>query len=279
MTWKIWQAIKNPPRRHHLFQRAFHAPEEPFPWYVGCSQFVAILLVFPILAFAGAIYGLVWSVGVSNMLSKEKERGAYDLISLSPSGPFGVSWAISLGYLYHHRTFRNINKLQNLILRIGFGSAILFFFVGCFVLSRANHAPGFGLTFIFAVLALWIALYIDHIHSLVLAPLVGIGAVLLTKDRLNAQLYAFAGYLGIQLATYLSTMLVGFVILPGLFSLFGVRGWALDILFIAAQLVVLYAVRAAFINYLWALLTREMTTDPIDIRKITERKISFSSLW
>lgn len=275
MTWKLWQALKRPPTRHHLFRRTFAATDEPFPWYIGCSQFLALIFIVPILAFAGAIYGMGWAVGVSNVLGKERQRKSFDLLSLSPSGPLGISWALSLGYLYHHRTFRNINDTFNLLLRLSAGTMLLV----PVVLIVNWQGDGFNFfTFVLSLAALWVALYLDHVQSLLLAPLVGIAVTLLTDNRLNAQLYAFAAYTGLQLMTYLVTLLVGFVIVPGLFAWFGLPDGFAVLLLIPLRLGLFYAVREAQIALLWGWLTREMTTDPVDLEKIAGRKFSWGSL-
>lgn len=280
MTWKLWQALKLPPKHHHLFRRFYAATEEPFPWYVGCSRYVAILFVFPILAFAGLIYGIGWSVGIANLIGKEKERGAFDLISLSPSGALGVSWAISLGYLYHHITFRNINEPFNLAVRFGIGALCLMALdLLLFIVNYEGSGLG-GLTILMMTgLTLLIVLYTDHVQSLVLAPLVGISAAMNASNRLNAQLYAFAGYLGAQLLTYLTMILLGFVMIPALLNLLGIRGELVGILVLSLRVALLYGIREAVIAWLWRRLVSEMTTDPIDIEKIAGRKLSFSSFW
>lgn len=278
MTWKLWQALKRPPTHHHLFRRFYIATEEPFPWYVGCSRYVAMFFVLPILTAAGLFYGIGWAVGIANLIGKEKERGAFDLISLSPSGSLGVSWAMSLGYLYHHVTFRNINHPGNLLMRLGL-SALFLFTLNTFFYIAMDRPDANPLTLLLSPLVIVVALYLDHVQSLVLVPLVGIGSGLLANNRLNGQLYAFAGYIGCQLATYLTTLLIGFIIVPGILRAFSLRGDLVGLLLLLGQLALFYSVREAIIALLWRRLTTRLTTDPLDIDRIAGRKFSLSSLW
>jgi hypothetical protein len=269
---RLWHALRHPPTRNPLFKRAYAAPEQPAPWYIGCVQWAGIFLFLPIIALAALIYGVSWSVGIANLISKERAQETFALISLCPSGPLGMSWAT--GYLYHHRTFKNINAPGNLYSRV---AVMAVFIVALGLLLDLQNALGsdhllFALMLRIVVLAF--ALYVDHIQSLVLAGLSGITAGSLTSSRVNAQLYAFAVNIGIQLATYLATVAVGFSLLPAIMNNLLMHGWLAETFIVGARLLIFVGVREALIIVLWGIIRDQLNPDVMETRMLTRGGLS-----
>lgn len=265
LSFRLWRALDSPPTRNPVFRRAYTRPEEPAPWYVGCVRWFGVVIFLPIIALAGLIYGFGWSVSIANLLGREREHHTFDLISLTPSGPLGMSWAATLGYLYHHRTFRNVNQQGNLLARAGFMTVIL---VGAGLLVTVDailNAPPLVVLALYLA-TLFAALLVDHVQSLAAAVLVGILAADAAGNRLGAQLYAFSLYSGVQLTTYVLTFGLGFALFPefadatnrhDLLSSVAVIGW---------RLALFAGSREVLIWLLWRRIASALYPDPYEQR-------------
>jgi hypothetical protein len=276
LTWKLWYALQRPPVRNPLFQRAYVAPEQPIPWYIGLTQWIGILFALPIIAFAAMIYGIGWSVGISNLIGKERAQGTFDLISLAPSGPLGMSWAIATGYLYHHQTFRNIHKPSLLYWRVFLVASV---FAVVDLSTELTRASLDGRIFTAPVVlfmgtrmvTLALALYIDHLQSTVLTLLVGMSVPLTTPSRMQAQLFAFAVYMGAQITSYLLMFVIGFSLVPSLFALLGIHGWLAELFVLALRLLVLVGSREGFMLLLWNALAEQINADRKEVDGLVRR--------
>lgn len=271
MTWRLWRALRRPPTRNPAFRRAYAAPPEPLPWSIGCARWLAVPLAFPLLALAGLLNGLGWSVGIAHLISGERERGAFALLRLAPSGPLGMSWAMATGYFYHHRTFKNVNAPDNLLIRLSLSAAVLAAFG---VLVENAFPPDFLALLLLRSLTLGAALLADHIQSLGLAALTGMLAPALTENRVSAQLHAFALYTGAQLVTYLVTLAVGFVVLPGALWRLGLSGWPGELVVNAARLALLVGARELLLRLLWRALEAALSPDPNETRTLLHGRLS-----
>jgi hypothetical protein len=276
VSLRLRHALRRPPTRNPLFKRAFIAPEQPAPWYIGCVQWAGIALFLPIIALAALIYGIGWSVGIANLISKERAQGTFDLISLCPSGPLGMSWAIATGYLYHHRTFKNINAPGNLYSRV---ATMAVFTVALGLLFDLQNAVGSG-HLLFAlmarIVALAFALYADHVQSLVLAALAGIAAGGMTSNRVNAQLYALVMNVGIQLVTYLATIAIGFSLLPAILDVMNLHSSLAETVVVGARLLIFVGTREALTALLWSVVHEQLNPDAMETRLLTQSRASIT---
>lgn len=277
LTWKLWYALQRPPMRNPLFRRAYIAPEQPIAWYIGLAQWIGILFALPIIAFTAMIYGIGWSVGIGNLIGKERAQGTFDLISLCPSGPLGMSWAIATGYLYHHQTFQNIIQRANLHLRVVTVAVLLAAMDVVLQTMQAQFIDNFTRTPLilllgFRFVTLLAALYIDHLQSLALTLLVGMTAPTMTENRMQAQLYAFAIYLGAQIGSYLLMFVIGFSLVPGLFNLLRLDGWLVELIVLLVRLGVLVGSRELFITLLWNTLSEQINADRKEVDGLVRRR-------
>jgi hypothetical protein len=71
------------------------------------------------------------------------------------------------------------------------------------------------------------------------------------RNRFETQALTVGGFLGVQILTYLSTLLVGFIVLSSIFSVLNLNGWFAEVLLMALRLGVFVLIREAFIVYLW----------------------------
>ncbi len=268
LSWRLWQATRRPPTADYLFRRAYSSAEEPFPWYIGCSQWLAGFLIFPVIAFAGTIYSLGWAVGVANLLGRERARHTFELISLTPPGPLGSSWLMALGYLYRHRTFRNVSQRGNLLTRVLL-TAFVLAGLGFFEPFELMSAEGILVRLVVRVVTLVAALYFEHTQSVVLGIVAGLAAPAANEDGSNAQIFAFVAYVGIQILTYVGTVVIGFGVTAALLRGLHAEGLAFYLLLMLARVAVLVGLREISIALLWRWLTNRLGATTIDIRLLT----------
>jgi hypothetical protein len=253
-SYALWRSLRRPPTRNPLFRQTYTHAEEAAPWYVGCVQWTGLLFFAPIIALAGLVYGFGWSVGIAGTLGKERESRRFELIRLTPPGPLGMSWAGALGYLYHHRTFRNVNTNSNLLIRTGLMAFILSG-VGLAVETQGfTFMPSFANIVLYLV-TLFAALLVDHVQSVVVAVLTGILAADAAGSRFGAQLVAFSLYSGVQIITYLVSLTLGVSL-----SVLAANEAGL-LLVLVVRLVLFAAVRELLIWLLWRRLDHTLAPD------------------
>src|SRR5262245_41194048 len=134
MTWKIWRALHNPPALHPVFQRTVLLPpptlnRRSIGWaslvvnlVLALGQYspTILLLLMPfILIFTGITYGIDCAVRVGSAIAKEHENSTFNLLSLSPGGALGASWAMCTSTLYRNRDFSRLHTIMRGTIIIG----------------------------------------------------------------------------------------------------------------------------------------------------------------
>jgi hypothetical protein len=261
ITWKIWRGIRMPPQHHPLFRRVMVAPLRPTPWYVGCAVIlVAPILLLPAILFTSAFYSLRWAVTIGGMIARERETGMFDLISLSPDGALGASWAVCTGSIYRNQSLQQIQSPMSWVIRLGFTLLILASlgnFVEPLVPIGANSTLGtiIPLLYLFTLSG---ALYIDHVQSVAMGSLIGMLMPTFTRSRIDAGIGALIVFLLLQITTYVLTLLIGFSLLPALFSLLNFSPSLEAILLPVLRLAIFGAIREGMIAGLWKALVERL---------------------
>ncbi len=218
--------------------------------------FIALLLILALIPYAGTLYGLEIATRISALIAREHENGMYDFVRLSPQGGLGLCWAITSAFLYRNQSFRRWKQWARLIygglsIIVGFAMLILAFEVwgglNTPTLQGRVMAEGALDSLVFCVLILLLiaALYIDLVHS----TITGVVAAMLTgvyaRNRLEARFLALAGFLAVQLTTYLIVLsyVSTFSRLP--------TNTAYRIVPSAIGLLLFFAIREALIYLLW----------------------------
>ncbi len=300
VSLQVWQALKRPPIHHPLFRRVSqtHPPSPPRRLslvervallallltgiYFLLAYFVSLVLVViffvPIvvagiyMALHGTLAGLYWATRVSAAISRERERGTYELLSVSPHGAFSASWAICTGCQYYDQTFNGIGAQRVWFSRVFFLSIAL---MGALIsLFDPRDYPGNPLEgFLLAVSAiavLALAFQIDDIHSTVIGSLVGLIVPLFARNRLDARIGAFAGFLVLQTTAYALVWLIGFVLIPQINASLPLSGFAAALSLPLEQLLVFFAVRELIARLLWGLNSWLHDGDVSDLRLLTK---------
>jgi hypothetical protein len=273
-TWRLWHALKSPPSTHPIFQRMISPYYDDMNWALmaqnvliqGQIWFWSLIFVLDtrallLMMFSGTVYGLIWSAIVSGTIAIEREYRMYDLLSLSPSGMLGISWAICTGCLHRNQTFEQVNSQEAWSIRI-----ILFIplvISANVLLGRAFSNPG-TLT-IFWLAAFLIVFYLDHVQSIILGSLLGVLAPHYSPSRFDSRLWACVGFLLIQLSTYLALVLTSAIILPTIYRAFTISGWYADISLPVLSIAVFYFTREVIIGRLWNRVTEQLNAAPIEL--------------
>ena len=280
LSLQFWNALRRPPIHHPLFRRVSKSRPVTPPRrltrieriglallviglvYGVLRYFAQMIFVFiffiPLgvtmlyMALHGTLAGLYWAVRVSGAITRERERGIYDLLSTSPYGAFSVSWAICTGCQYYDQTFNGIGAQRVWYSRIFFLTLLMLSAVITLADPRIRSPERF-FSVAELVVILGIAFYIDDIQSTVIGSLIGLIVPQLSRHALDTRVGAFIGFLLLQVGAYALTFLVGFVLLPQINANLGVAGWLGVFVLPVQQFAVFFAIRELIVRALWRL--------------------------
>jgi hypothetical protein len=252
-----------------------------FIWFFCCSGGFFFLAFVPALLMAlGTVYGLYTALRISGIIASEREQGMYDLVSLTPPGALGYSWATSMGFLHRNTTYNRIRRWMRIIF-IGF--TILMWIALSIIMFEIVSARGTEiergrvmttiaqqqLTGVWYAMILGAAVYLDFFHSMIAGLLVAMISPTYGRNRFEAQALTVAGFLGLQIATYLATLIFGFWLLPGLYHSLGLSGWLGEIVLAVMVLGLFFAIRETLIRLLWNVLVQRLNTNEAEFDSIT----------
>ncbi len=298
-TWRLWRALTHPPFTHPLFWRTVLTKEPevaPRRWSGGqvalavlmlfiCSSaffprqitalavafFAIVPFVLLTFTFNGLIYGLVWGVRISSTIARASESTIFDVLSLSPPGALGAAWAMGTGCLYRNREFGDLNFPETWTIRL---FIIIFVSMAMGTFSGARRANELALPVMVYALVLIATFYLDDIQSIVLGSLMGMLTPFYARNRLDARLWTMGLYLLIQVATYLSAIIAGFVLLPALYEQIGVDSILGEITFPVLGFVVFCGVRELAISILWRNLIERLNADSSELNLALDGRVS-----
>lgn len=245
-------------------------------WALACAVIlVAPFLLLPGLLFMSAIYALRWAVQIASIIAREREAGTYDLVALSPSGPLGCNRAISAACLHRHESLEQIQSPGAWIMRLAF-NLILVVSVASFTEPILKEQYGEQLNAFIALLYLGtmtLAIVIDHVQSVVAGSLIGMLTPHYVQGRMDAGFLAFAGFVGVQLVTYVVTLLAGFRMLPDVLLAFGAAPLFVTLALPIARLALFYLVREFLIQVLWRALLNELNVTTAELDFMTRQAV------
>jgi hypothetical protein len=117
--------------------------------------------------------------------------------------------------------------------------------------QAANDRNSQQLVALMYVIGLGIAFYIDFFQSVVVAILIAMITPTFGRNRFETQALTVGGFLGVQILTYLTTLVTGFILLTSIFNVLNLNGLLGETLLLGLRLGVFVLVREAFIVYLW----------------------------
>lgn len=283
-TWKLWRALHNPPSLHPMFQRTVLRP--PFTvnrrsigWagmvvsvVLALGQYsptILLVLMPVILVFTGLIYGIDSAVRVGGAIAKEHENDTFNLLSLFPGGALGASWVICTSALYRNRDF---DRLHNIIRGTSIIALIIITIAGVLSialnsdrLSRVVDPDFLRMVDLIELAIAVIAIYFEYVQSAVLGSLTGMFVPTYTENRVDTSLYAFGGFLLLQITTYFMAYLFGFVMLPTLYDRLTITGGYGEISLSLLRLALFFGVREIIITGVWRALTQRLNALPSEL--------------
>jgi hypothetical protein len=283
-TWKIWRALHNPPALHPVFQRTVLLPpatlkRRPMGWagvvvnlVLSLGQYspTVLLLLMPfVLLITGIVYGIDCAIRVGSAIAQEHENDTFNLLSLSPGGGLGASWAMCTSSLYRNRDFERLHEVirgtiivGSIIIVIG---ALTTLFLQSEKFSRMSMPALPTLIHLVNLITILIAIYVEYVQSAVMGSVVGMFVPTFTLSRLDTSVYTFGGFLFLQIATYFLAYLIGFVILPNLYERLTIIGDFTQMSLSILRLTVFFLIREAMITGLWRGLTQRLNASSSEL--------------
>jgi len=262
--------MKRPLTGHPLYQRIITQPPYIMPWYMGCVLILfSPFLLLPGIVFLSAVYGLRWAVQIASSIANEKESGIYDLLVATPPGVLGIGRIVMSACLHRNESLEQTEAAGTWLMR-GFFTIVVMLIAASInpgiIPQKADIAGGLIVLVYIGTMAL--AVYIDHLHSIVLSAEIGILVPIYATKRLDAGATAFGVYLIIQISTFVLTLLVGFTIAPALLQFLGLsaifNAFALPVI----RLAIFACSRELIVHYLWKVLVRETDATPSEVEFI-----------
>ena len=270
LTWTLWRWIKRPVTGHPLYQRIVTQAPYIMPWYMGCALILfSPFLLLPGIVFLSAVYGLRWAVQIASSIANEREAGMYDLLVIAPAGALGVGRIVMSACMHRNESLEQTEAFGTWMMR-GFFTVVLILIAASItpplIPPDAAYSGGIVVTVYLATMA--IAMYVDHLQSIVLSAEIGILVPSYASKRLDAGAAAFVLYLAIQLSTFVLTLLIGFTIAPKILDLLQLSNLANALLLPILRLLVFVGSREVIIQMLWKRLVRETDATPSEVEFI-----------
>ena len=217
-TWQLWDGLFNPPEHSAVFQ---HILRTPFPlppavrrtfnilspiWRV-IAPFARIILAFGalfVLPLGANLIGALFAYYVANFISRERERGTYDLLALTPAGEWDTAWTICLASVYRFNILDSLNFMRAMAI---LGVILLVFPV------VGGSSDGLAL-----LITAGIAVQFDAVQTIVIGCLCGMLGHTYSASATNAGTWGAALFAAAQIAVYIPATLVYslIVFVPGL---------------------------------------------------------------
>ncbi len=279
LTWQFWNALRFPMWRHPIFIQARKQRERVAntsrSWrFLQVGSLVAISLLFflfptpaivtslgiivglPVLmiVFNGTILGAIWVTNISATIAHAHRQHHFDLLSLTPQGAYGVSWYLCTGTIHRHNWLRTVYQLLSWVIGLVLvllALAGLMLIVGYVTANDdiIRQAQANVLRDVINIAFIVLALWLDHIQSIVISALLGMMLPTILKDKVQLRTLAPIIYLMTQLLTYLIVLLLYFVITAIMTGIWG-TAFLVSTMIVSLTLISLYLLRETIISVL-----------------------------
>ncbi len=287
LSWKLWQALENPPFRYPLLRRThtdlgwlstLRDIPRPFLYatllgaayivwriapYTFAHVFVLVLaipavatlmlfispLLFPLVMMG---VGVLWAANISDWVIRLQERNIYDLLCLLPGGRWAANWAIACSSIHQEGTFSVVWLMLRGAATVGLVLVLTLFSLVVVQLFSAGKELGSVVWLMLDVVALFIGQLLHCIQTMALTPLVGLLIPTYIHKRFEARLSAVILVLGLQLSPFLIFGLL-FYLAPLAVSKPVDAGNSLT-----PYLFILFGLRETIIMLLWIVLLRRL---------------------
>lgn len=255
LTWRIYRALRLPDENDPVFARFRSQPIRiPGAYYwrsfarytsalgVVASALLAVIAPAALLVISNLL-GALTAFNIASVISREHEKGTYDLLALTPQGSGRVDWQITVAAVTRIGVIERLTSLRTLALIVPV------------LLGIYSIVNGFSRTTVPAI-ALIFALNIDTIQSLVFGCISGMLGRYISKS--GAPFAAVALFVFLQLiAVYLPVAVVALLLYESL----RVLEWSRDIVESVVSIIVvilLFTLREVIIRLTWRELERRL---------------------
>jgi hypothetical protein len=269
---RLWRQISR--QAEHILENPAHrriigrvAP--PLPFALECAMLLLVpLIMLPALLFTTAVYGMRWTMLISQSIARERTSGRFDLLALIPNGAFGSAWILACGAIQRTGMLTVLETPFAWLLRAFLMLVAFTTFEGFAVNNPLASQPDAILSAIFTFILLILALLVDHAHSVGLATLIGLLAPTYTTRTADAGLLALTVYTALQLTTYAITGIIGFALLPDIFAALNAPLPLTVLLLPILRVTILYSLREVIILYLWTLVQQQYNAAKQDVHAV-----------
>ncbi len=253
MTVALWLILNliGPGWRHNMIDLMFCILSLP----VG----VGVLLLLRFTLLKGTITGIMWAFNVSIAITTELEQHRYALLTVSPPGALGASWAICTGYLYRSGAFNRY------ITQRGYTVTVTALVTPLLIFTRPFTSEEGTMLMLISAVTLIVAFYIDSIHSPVLASLVGILIPRYSRNQFETRIGTAVIFLLLQVLTFMFTLLAALSIFPRFYITLQFSGFWANASIPVLCLLVFFLVREVIIIGLWRIFIWELNTGPDEL--------------
>ena len=284
ISFKLWRALSSPPRRHPLFQYVLSGAKREQPqvtsgfvvWVMMLAAliFIMAVLVQPLMWFIlamfvslNSLYAARWALRIARTIAQEKESRRYDLLASLPVGLLGTSWALTTGALHKRSSFR---WLPYLVLMIAVIACLALCGLSTVTLTLLEQLSDNEIAFVrnldFArsgiiVIPFVILFYFDHVYSILTAIVFGQLVSIDVKDVAERKIRALIGFLVIQLLTYVLSLGIALLVLPGFLTASGFTEVEHLVIIGFVGVLIFIMLRESIVFGLWRYLTTSLDAD------------------
>lgn len=282
ITWQLWRNINMPVHSHPVFwhiKASRNKTDSRLIWITAGILAILTFIVFPdtiilLLILAPLFYalmnvsinGVVWTVNTAETLTRERERGTYDILCMIPDGALKVNWIVFIERLHYKESLENsIGEMRSMLMMLGLVATFILFGGIIDANERTTYQVGIMLAIMTSV---GIGLYIDYIQSVITSGLIAITTANSTVNPADARMWSIAGFVTTQVVMY--TVLITLAWLVG-----NITSWVGELPLLIAVLTpfivmfIFVGIRELFIRVLWLWLTDRLnasSTNPSHIR-------------
>ena len=248
ISWNFWRALQIPYVAHPIyrlrgvweppastsFNTRFPAPFQIRPmllvmFSIALVTAIPVLWGFPVLfvlvcgpalilvaivipatlVLVGTVYGLAVTLAVSDTIFIEKAQGRYALMTLTPRGLAGATWALS-SLIFHTNALLTQIRRWLVTIYVSAGMTILLVLYPVLLVVPGTISKAL------VWLAVFAAFFCDYIQSTNTGCLLGMIIPSFSQSRATTRSYAIAAFLTLQFGCYLIILFLCVVLWPTL---------------------------------------------------------------
>lgn len=180
-----------------------------FALICGPALILVVIVIPASFVLIGTVYGLALSLAVSDAIFVEKAQGRYTLMTLTPRGLAGATWALS-SLVIHTNVFLVQIRLGLVNMYVSAGLTILLVIYPVLLI-----VPG-AIQKALVLFTIFVLFFSDYVQSTNTGCLLGMLIPSYSKTRATTRSYAIVAFLTLQFGSYLLVLFLCIVVWPAL---------------------------------------------------------------